>query len=995
MVKKKPPSTTKLQPEDTADESLDELSDEVPDRLSDKLPDTKSTSTKPLVIVESPTKARTISNVLGSEYLVESSVGHIRDLPRNAEEVPESMKSLPWSRLGVDTDNEFKPLYVIPKEKQQVVSKLKTAIRRASTVYLATDEDREGESIAWHLLEVLSPKVPVKRMVFHEITPSAIQRAVQECRDLDRKMVEAQEARRILDRLYGYELSPVLWKKVMPRLSAGRVQSVACRILVERERERIAFRSATWWDIEGTFSKEAVDSLFKATLISIGDTPIATGRDFQNDASIESSKNVRIIGEEEAMGIAQRLSGTLFDVTSVSKKPYRRSPAAPFTTSTLQQEAGRKLRFSSRRTMQVAQRLYEQGWITYMRTDSTILSEEALTAARSQAASLYGANSVSPAPRIYKNKVKNAQEAHEAIRPAGDRFRTLDEARQQLRGDELHLYELIWKRTIASQMNDATGTTVQARLQGIDPETSMPVVMSASGTTITQMGFLSAYEEGTDDQTPENDRDADTDISSRTNRLPPLEKGDKVTAVSLEANSHTTQPPPRFTEASLVKSLEEKGIGRPSTYASIISTIQDRGYAWKKGNALVPSFVAFAVVGLLETYFPYLVDYGFTAAMEDDLDNIATGNQDAVPWLNKFYFGSDGAGSDGASATTSGAVTSSGHGLKYQVATELENIDARKVNEVILGNDSAGNNVLVRVGRYGPYVQRGEDRASVPEDMCPDELTLEQALEILEKPGQENAILGIDPDSGLEVSLRKGRYGPYVQLGDDTNTTASKGKKGESTGNDKPKRASLFATMSPADVTLEVALKLLSIPRSIGVDPATNEEIIAKNGRFGPYIERGTDTRSLESEEQLLSITLDEALERFSQPKTRRGRQATSPIAELGIDTNSNKPITLRNGRYGPYVTDGEVNASLRAGDDPETMTLDRAIELLATRRAAIENGTATTRRKATTKSGAAKSGAAAGKKSTTTKSTSSNNTKTKSKASVKSTKSIESTKSD
>ncbi len=913
--------------------------------------------------------------------MVESSVGHIRDLPRNADEVPKSLKGLPWARLGVDVDNGFKPLYVVPKEKKQVVSKLKDAVRQADEVYLATDEDREGESIAWHLLEVLSPQVPVKRMVFHEITPAAIQRAVREWRELDRKLVDAQEARRILDRLYGYELSPVLWKKVMPHLSAGRVQSVACRMVVERERERMAFSPAAWWDIEGMFSADAGKAAgndagndagnaqppgkrdaFKATLWSIDSIPVATGKDFDASGSNVAGNRVKLVDQKSAAGIAKRLSGALFEVIAVAKKPYKRSPAAPFTTSTLQQEAGRKLRFSSKRTMQVAQRLYEQGWITYMRTDSTTLSDEALQAARRQAEALYGANLVPPSPRLYKNKVKNAQEAHEAIRPAGESFRTSHEARQSLSGDELHLYELVWKRTIASQMIDATGTTTQAKLSATDPGTGTPVVMAAGGTAITQMGFLKAYQESSDEQDEDRNQagsagledggaDAGAAGGGEVRWLPPLEKGDQVMALSLESKSHTTQPPPRFTEASLVKALEEKGIGRPSTYASIISTIQDRGYAWKKGSALVPSFVAFAVVGLLEAHFPALVDYGFTAAMEDELDSVAAGTEEAIPWLANFYFG-NGMPTDTASTTVStslpitGATEAStgaptptptptlGQGLKYEVLSRLVAIDARKINEIPLGVDASGNEVVVRVGRYGPYIQRGEDRASVPDNTCPDELTLDKAMEILDTPATGNRVLGTDPETGLEISVRTGRYGPYVQLGDD-----------DANGS-KPKRASLFSSMSAGDISLETASKLLSLPRVVGVDPESGEQIVAKNGRFGPYLERGKDTRSLENEELLLSIDLAEALARLQMPKARRGAQPATPLREIGIDTNSNQQITLRTGRYGPYVTDGTVNASLRTGDDPETITADRAIELLAARRAALENGTAAKPRK-------------------------------------------------
>ena len=905
--------------------------------------------------------------MLGPGYVVESSVGHIRDLPRNADEVPKSLKSLPWARLGVDVDNGFKPLYVVPKEKRQVVSKLKDAVRQADEVYLATDEDREGESIAWHLLEVLSPQVPVKRMVFHEITPAAIQRAVREWRELDRKLVDAQEARRILDRLYGYELSPVLWKKVMPRLSAGRVQSVACRMVVERERERMAFRPAAWWDIEGLFSadtsKDAANAqppgerdAFKATLWSIDSIPVATGKDFDATGSNIAGNRVKLVDQQAAAGIAERLSGALFEVSSVTKKPYKRSPAAPFTTSTLQQEAGRKLRFSSKRTMQVAQRLYEQGWITYMRTDSTTLSDEAIQAARRQAETLYGATLVSPSPRLYKNKVKNAQEAHEAIRPAGENFRTIDEARRSLTGDELHLYELVWKRTIASQMIDATGTTTQAKLSAVDPGTGTPVVMAAAGTAITQMGFLKAYQESSDEQDEDRDQAGSGNLegggtdtgaggggtdTGAGGWLPPLEEGDQVMAISLESKSHTTQPPPRFTEASLVKALEEKGIGRPSTYASIISTIQDRGYAWKKGSALVPSFVAFAVVGLLEAHFPNLVDYGFTAAMEDELDNVAAGTEEAIPWLTRFYFGNGMPTATASTTVPSAGVTANGtptpgQGLKYEVLSRLVAIDARKINEIPLGTDTSGNEVVVRVGRYGPYIQRGEDRASVPDNTCPDELTLDKALEILDTPATGNRVLGTDPETGLEISVRTGRYGPYVQLGDDD------------ANDSKPKRASLFSSMSASDISLETASKLLSLPRVVGIDPESGEQIVAKNGRFGPYLEKGKDTRSLENEELLLSIDLAEALARLSMPKTRRGAQPAAPLREIGIDTNSNQQITLRTGRYGPYVTDGAVNASLRTGDDPETITADRAMELLAARRAALEDGAAAKPKKRT-----------------------------------------------
>ena len=865
-------------------------------------------SGKPLVIVESPAKARTIAGLLGGDYVVESSVGHIRDLPRRAEEVPAAYKGEGWARLGVDVDNGFKPLYVVAREKKAVVTKLKQLVRQASEVYLATDEDREGESIAWHLSEVLAPQVPVKRMVFHEITPAAIARAVDEWRELDRRMVDAQEARRILDRLYGYEVSPVLWKKVMPRLSAGRVQSVATRVVVERERARMRFHGASWWDVEGTFT--AHGQAFTAALVAVGGTPLATGRDFTEQGQLAAKGPVVLLGEGEAAELAASLAGRPFTVASVTDKPYRRSPAAPFMTSTLQQEAGRKLRFGAQRAMQVAQRLYEQGWITYMRTDSTTLSDEALTAARRQATELYGPEHVPPQPRRYERKVKNAQEAHEAIRPAGESFRTPEQAATHLSGDELRLYELVWKRTVASQMVDATGTSATLRLEGApagDP--GRTATFSASGTVITFPGFLRAYVVGSDDP--------DADLSEREVQLPAVVQGDSVDVAGLEPRDHSTQPPARFTEASLVKSLEEMGVGRPSTYASIIGTIQDRGYVWKKGTALVPSFTAFAVTGLLEQYFAELVDYGFTASMEDDLDDIAQGEQQALPWLTRFYFGTDagpggGAGSDGAR-----------RGLKEDIASHLGEIDAREINSIPVGIAPDGLDVVVRVGRYGPYLQHGEDRASIAEDIPPDELTVERSLELLAAPSGDRT-LGTDPASDLPVLVRAGRFGPYVQLGELVE------------GGDKPRTASLFKTMSVEAVDLDQALQLLTLPRTVGTDPESGGDIVALNGRFGPYLKKGSDTRSIPTEEQLLTITLDEALAIFAQPKQRRGRGAAAPpLKELGPDPATGAPIVLREGRFGPYVTDGTTNASLRQGDDPETLAPERAAELLADRRAA------------------------------------------------------------
>ena len=843
---------------------------------------------KPLVIVESPAKAKTIAQFLGPDFVVESSIGHIRDLPRSAAEVPAVYKGEPWARLGVDVDNDFKPLYVVSREKKDQVKKLKSLLKDASELFLATDEDREGESIAWHLLEVLAPRVPVKRMVFHEITRPAIEQAVRDWRDLDRRLVDAQEARRILDRLYGYEVSPVLWKKVMPKLSAGRVQSVATRILVERERARMRFVPAGYWDLEGRFSGEKGDP-FGATLVALDGARLATGKDFGENGTLQRTEAV-VLDEEGAGALAGRLSDAAFEVRSVEEKPWRRSPSAPFMTSTLQQEAGRKLRFGARRAMQVAQRLYENGFITYMRTDSTTLSDQALDAARAQAKSLYGADHVPAQPRRYEHKVKNAQEAHEAIRPAGDAFRLPEQT--GLSGDELHLYELIWKRTVASQMADARGQSVQVRLGGTS-SAGEDAEFATSGKVITFPGFLRAYVEGSDDP--------DAELEDQEVRLPPLATGDALRAEELEAKGHSTQPPARYTEASLVKALEELGVGRPSTYASIIGTIQDRGYVWKKGSALVPSFTAFAVVGLLEQHFGTLVDYGFTAAMEDDLDEIAGGDEEVVPWLERFYFGGNG----------------SGAGLKQLVSERLGEIDAREVNSIPISDD-----IVVRVGRYGPYVQRGEERASVPEELPPDELTVQRAEELLQA-GSSDRVIGTDAATGLPVLARAGRFGPYVQLGESE----------EAAG--KPKTASLLRGMDPATLTLEQALELLTLPRTVGVDPSDGQEITAQNGRYGPFLRRGSDSRSLADESQLFTITLDEALALFSQPKLRRGQRASAPLRELGDDPASGQPIVVKEGRYGPYVTDGETNASLRKEDTVDGITLERAAELLAERRSA------------------------------------------------------------
>jgi DNA topoisomerase-1 len=884
---------------------------------------------KPLVIVESPAKAKTIAGFLGPDYHVESSIGHIRDLPRNAADVPAAYKGEGWARLGVDVDNDFKPLYVVSADKRNQVKKLKAMLKDASELFLATDEDREGESIAWHLQEVLAPTIPVKRMVFHEITRAAIERSVREWRELDRRLVDAQETRRILDRLYGYEVSPVLWKKVGPALSAGRVQSVATRLIVERERARMRFHAASYWDLSGVFAGESSQSRtpFSAGLVSLDGRRLVSGKDFDEDGRVGRDDAVRL-DERSAHELADRLSGAEFTVRSVEEKPWRRSPHPPFMTSTLQQEAGRKLRFSAARAMRVAQDLYESGHITYMRTDSTTLSAEALQAARTQARSLFGDEYVPAQPRTYNKKVKNAQEAHEAIRPAGDSWKTPEQT--GLRGDQLRLYELIWMRTVASQMSDASGQSVAARLGGTS-NAGEDAEFSASGRVINFPGFLRAYVEGTDDP--------DAELEDREVRLPALSVGDRVSVLSVEAEGHTTQPPARYTEASLVKAMEEMGVGRPSTYASILDTIQGRGYVWKKGSALVPSWTAFAVVGLLEQHFAELVDYGFTASMEDDLDEIARGAEEAVPWLSRFYFGN-------------GRL-----GLKELVSHNLGQIDAREVNSIPIGGPESG--IVVRVGRYGPYVQRGEDqRASLPENLPPDEISVEKAIELLEA-GSSDRILGVDPQSGLPVVAKAGRFGPYVQVGETGDVDGG-----------KPKTASLFKSMDPATVSLEEALELLTLPRTVGVDPADGVEIIASNGRYGPYLKKGSDTRSLETEDQLLTVTLDEALAVLAQAKTRRGRgAAAAPLRELGTDPVSGAAVVLKEGRFGPYVTDGTTNASLRKGDTVEGMTPERAVELLAERRDAPPRpGRARGPKKAAAKKTAAKKSGSAKKASPASK---------------------------
>lgn len=855
-----------------------------------------------LVIVESPAKARTIGGYLGADYVVESSIGHIRDLPNNAADTPAKIKDKPWGRLAVDVDNGFEPYYVVPRDKKSHIAKLKKLVKDADALYLATDEDREGEAIAWHLLDELKPPkgLPVHRMVFHEITKPAILAAVENPREINDDLVEAQEARRILDRLYGYEVSPVLWKKVMSGLSAGRVQSVATRLVVDKERERMKFRVASYWDIDATFDAGTGHDprMFPAKLYSLDDVRVARGADFDNTGELKSgSAGKRAhLSRADAEALAAGLSDTTYDVRSVESKPYRRSPYAPFRTTTLQQEASRKLGMSASVTMSVAQRLYENGFITYMRTDSTTLSGAAVGAARDQVRELYGAEYLPDSPRTYASKVKNAQEAHEAIRPAGESFRT--PAQTGLSGEQFRLYELIWMRTVASQMKDATGNSVTIRIGGAAAD-GRDVVFSASGRTITFHGFLKAYVEDIDDASKRRD-DAET-------RLPNLTQGAAVSAATLSPEGHETKPPSRYTEATLIKELEDREIGRPSTYASIIGTILNRGYVYKKGTALVPAWLAFSVIRLLEEHFPRQVSYEFTADMEDVLDEIAGGRKDRATELGEFYYGA-------------GDVV----GLKTLV-TELGEIDAKE-----MATFPIGEGIDLRVGRYGPYVEgpAPEDgdgapvRANVPDDLPPDELTVAKAKELLANPAGEEQVVGNHPDTGLQIVAKNGRFGPYVTelLPDDAPKSA------------KPRTGSLFKSMTLDTVTLEEAVRLLDLPRIVGVDE-DGTEITAQNGRYGPYLKKGTDSRSLTSEDQIFDITLDQAKAIYAQPKQRGRGAATPPLKELGNDPVSGQPVIVKAGRFGEYVTDGEYNATLRKDDTVESITLERAAELIAERR--------------------------------------------------------------
>ena len=874
---------------------------------------------KPLVIVESPAKAKTIAKFLGKDWMVEASIGHVRDLPSRAAEIPAAVKGESWARLGVDVEHGYAPLYVVPSEKKGKIRELKAKLKDASALYLATDEDREGEAISWHLLELLKPRVPVKRMVFHEITRAAIEAAVENCREVDSSLVDAQEARRILDRLYGYEVSPILWRKIAPRLSAGRVQSVATRLVVERERERMAFRSASWWDAKVTLEHDG--TRFPAAPVALDGKVLAQGRDFGPDGALLAGRKVAVLDEPAAKRLATGLSGRSTRVRKVEEKEYGSSPKAPFTTSTLQQEAGRKLGMSAKRAMQAAQRLYENGFITYMRTDSVSLSTQALTAARELVAARYGKEYLPKGPRQFEGKSRNAQEAHEAIRPAGESFRDPEEVEREFSGDEARLYDLIWKRTVASQMVDARMKSVSATLDASLPD-GTAVELVARGRTILFHGFLKAYVEGSDE--PESGTGEKKEKEEEA-VLPPLAQGDEPRVVEAAPAGHATKPPARYTEAGLVQKLEELGIGRPSTYASIIGTIADREYVVKRGSALVPTPLAFAVVNLMTELEPTLVDYSFTAEMENSLDAISRGELARNDFLEGFYHGKK----PGLHAIVNGRAT---------------NIDPKRVGTIPIGT-SEGKPVSLRVGRYGPYIEHGDSRASVPEGLAPDEITLEKALELLATASQAEEPMGTSPE-GLPVYLRTGRFGPYVQLGEDTGDKKN-----------PPKRASLLRSMSPKSLTLEDALKLLSLPRPLGEDVDGNP-ITAALGRFGPYLAKPIpgaekpDYRNLKTEEQLFSVTLDEARAIYAQPKRGRGRAAAPPpLKEFGVDPASGTPILLKDGKYGLYVTDGETNATLPKGTPPEEVTLESAARLLAERRAAGPSKKKMSRRKAASRS--------------------------------------------
>ncbi len=867
-----------------------------------------------LVIVESPAKARKIGGFLGDDYVVEASVGHIRDLPQRAADIPKEFKKIAWAKEGVNIEEGFEPLYVINPDKRAKVSELKALMKDADELILATDEDREGEAIAWHLIEVLRPKIPIRRMVFHEITKEAIQKAANETRDLDYRLVDAQETRRVLDRLYGYRLSPVLWKKVMPRISAGRVQSVATRLIVERERERMAFISSKWWDLPAQ-----CEAGFNARLLSLDGKRVAATNDFDANGGLKekSVANILLLDEAGANELVQSLTGKSLTVKSTEESPRTERPKAPFTTSTMQQDAGSRLGWGAQLTMRVAQRLYENGYITYMRTDSVTLSQSAIESARNSAKSLYGADYIPATPRVYEGKSKNAQEAHEAIRPAGETFRTPGELAPELSRDEFSLYDLIWKRTIASQMSDAKKMQMRVDFD-VETKTGGAAIFRANGSVVTFPGFLAAYEEIVEDKS------GDDEAAENDKRLPAMAVGDSIKVSNYICEGHETKPPARYTEPTLVKKLEELGIGRPSTFASIMSTIQDRGYVAKRGRALVPTFLAFSVTGLLEQHFGKLVDYEFTASMEEDLDRIANGEEDRITWLTNFFFGTEG-----------------NPGLEA-LAADLGAIDAQQINTMKMGED-----IEIRVGRYGAYIQKGigDDRkfANIPETMAPDELTLQVAIDLLAQPSGERE-LGVHPETNLPLLAKSGRFGPYVtevfpepEMVVDKKTGELK-KPRKKKDAPKPKTASLLSTMTLDTITIEDALKLMSLPRTLG--DYEEVPITVQNGRYGPYMTHGTDSRTLTSEDQLFAITLDEAIELYKQPKVRRRGVAKPPLKDLGIDPASQKPVLVKDGRFGIYITDGETNATLRRGDNVEFLTLERGLELLAGRRAwEIENG--------------------------------------------------------
>ncbi len=874
-----------------------------------------------LVIVESPAKAKTIGKYLGRGFTVEASIGHIRDLPQGAAQIPAEYKGEPWSNLGVNVHDKFTPIYIVPPGKSKQIKLLKDRLKGADALYLATDEDREGEAISWHLLEVLKPKVPVHRLVFHEITKDAIQEALRSPRSVDDGLVRAQETRRILDRLYGYEVSPLLWRKVRPKLSAGRVQSVAVRMIVERERERMAFISATWWDLIGKFAKTNGQEL-TAELVTVDGRRIPAGKDFDSSTGKLKNEQFMLLDGPAAAALAERVRRGEFRVTSVEDKPYTSKPYPPFTTSTLQQEANRKLGFTARRTMQLAQSLYENGHITYMRTDSTNLAQVAIDDARRLVSEEYGKDYLPAEPRLYRSKVKNAQEAHEGIRPAGHPFELPGALRNELNTDEFKIFDMIWKRTIASQMADARGRRTTITIEGEG------CVFQVSGKTIDFPGYLRAYVEGSDSP--------DAEIADQETILPSVAIGESLKCLDMTAKEHNTQPPSRYSEAALTKALEERGIGRPSTYASIIDTIQNRSYAFKKGGALVPTWVAFSVVQLLEEHLAGLVDYQFTAQMEDDLDAISRGEREYVDYLNSFYFGNGRPG------------------LKPQLEHKGEEIDARNISRVLIGTPLGGEPVYVRVGRYSPFVEQGDRTASLPEETPPDEVTLEAALKLLEQAAQGDEPLGMCPETGKPVYLKVGRFGPYVQ-------------RGTPEDEEKPQNASLLKGMNPSDIDLATALKLLQLPRNLGDHPTLGTAITAYNGRFGPYIKCGEETRSLPADISPIDVTLDQAVHLLSQPKQHgRGRAAAKrePLKVFEASPVTNQKVQLLDGRYGPYVTDGETNASLPKGTPPEELTFQDALDLLAARAAAGPSKKAA-KRKTAKSTKAAKSGDAPKKSAT------------------------------